>query len=170
MPRRRMPGSPVSQIRHQRSGDGRQQGQQKVDPVTSIGLRGIVQWQLAFNQMRTRDIRSAREGSVGNRYDRVLMFALAFCVLVAASDAPGQTIPKRPPSNDDVSITEKRLYELFAQGRNAEALSVANEVLRMREAEVPPNNKSIARALNDVSTLLTSYAEYDRALAFLLRA
>ena len=100
----------------------------------------------------------------------VRRWAVALVVgLVVAQGAPAQTADPDPRLQRADQLNSQ-VVQFYGQGRYAEALALANEVLSLREAALDAGHADVGVALSNLAALYQQVGRYEQALPLIQRA
>lgn len=103
---------------------------------------------------------------------KILTLVLAAGLALAGCQA--ETTPDKNPAisaqSMDTFHTYARFVELYAQGRNWEALPFGKEAVRLGEQEFGPENPTVAKMIDSLGLLYASMGRYTEAEQHYLRA
>jgi tetratricopeptide (TPR) repeat protein len=117
-----------------------------------------------------------REAQLGADHPDVAKSRARLAELLQAKPAPKPAAPPPPPPPRSNPEMEKALalnqqsLQLSRQGKAAEALPLAQQVLAVFQAHLPADHPNIAVALGNVAQLQMQLAHYDEALPLFQRA
>ncbi|MCK5274990.1 MAG: tetratricopeptide repeat protein, partial [Alphaproteobacteria bacterium] len=103
---------------------------------------------------------------------KILTLVLAAGLALAGCQA--ETTPDKNPATSAQSMDSVHMYarfvELYAQGRNREALPFGEEAVRLGEQEFGAENPTVAKMIDSLGLLYASMGRYTEAEQHYLRA